>query len=171
MHDKQQWIGTLISFGILFLVLALRMRRMNRAQPMRIEQLWMLPAFFGAVVAVLFWVHPPQGIVRLYAALACAAGLGLGWYRGRHMHLGINLQTRAVCQQGTMAAMIFIFLLVGLRFVARRFAAELGVWQAETAVSVSDLLLALGFGFIAAQRVEMAARAHRLIAAAKVEAE
>jgi hypothetical protein len=163
MHDKQQWIGTLISFGILFLVLALRMRKMRTARPLRIERLWILPAFFGLVVALLYWAHPPQGLFWLYAALALIAGLGLGWYRGKLMHITVDPQTQEICQQSSMAAMIFIFVLVGLRYLARGYAEEMNAQNPEMLYATTDILLAFGLGFISAQRLEMGQRARRLL--------
>jgi hypothetical protein len=167
MHDKQQWIATLLSIGILLLVLTLRMRKMNKARPLRVERLWILPAFYGAVVIALFWVHPPRGIVWAVVAVALAIGLGLGWYRGKLMHIAVDPTTREVSQQGTTAAMIFILLLVGLRYAARAYGAAFGGNDPAAVVAATDLLLALGLGFVVAQRIEMGLRARRLIAAAK----
>jgi uncharacterized membrane protein len=163
MHDKQQWIGTLISFGFLALVLALRARKMNKERPLKVERLWMLPAFYAVVVALLFWSHPPHGQVWLYAGLALAAGLGLGWYRGRLMHIMVDEVTHQVSQRGSMAAMIFIFLLVAVRYAARSLAIDIEGNDPESVVAATDVLLALGLGFIAAQRLEMGLRARALI--------
>ena len=166
-QGDQQWIGTIISFGILALVLALRMRRMKQVRPLKIEQLWMLPAFYALVVAALYFTHPPVGIVWLYALLALGVGALLGWYRGKLMTITVDAQTHEVSQQGSMAAMLFIVALVGLRLIARSFATSGSNVDPAIMFSITDVLLALGFGFITAQRVEMGTRAKALLAEAK----
>jgi hypothetical protein len=167
MHDKQQWVGSLIAIVILLLALALRARRMSQPRPLRIERMWMLPALYGVIVAALYWVHPPHGAVWAMAGAGLLIGAALGWYRGKLMHLSIDAQTQAVMQQGSTAAMIFIFVLVALRFVTRQYAVEVGGDDPEAVLAATDVLLAFGFGFLTVQRVEMSLRAKALIAAAK----
>ncbi len=165
--DLQQWIGPIISFGVLALVLSLRMRRMRKVRPLKIEQLWMLPAFYALVVVALYATHPPHGLVWLYALAALAVGTALGWYRGKLMTITVDAQTHEVSQQGSMAAMLFIFVVVGVRFAVRSFAESGSGMDPAVALSVTDVLLALGFGFVTAQRVEMGMRAKVLLAQAK----
>ena len=168
-QGQQQWIGMVISFGVLAIVLALRMRRMSRASPLKVERLWILPAVYAAIVALLFWAHPPHGLTWLYAALALTIGLVIGWYRGKMMHITVDPETHQVSQQGSRAAMIFILVLVLARFAGRTMAAEIGSGP-DIAVAATDILLASGLGFVTAQRVEMGLRARSLIAKARGEA-
>ncbi len=166
-QDNQQWIGTLVSFGVLALVLALRMRRMRQLRPLRIEQLWMLPAFYAVVLIALYVLHPPHGLVWLYALVALAVGTGIGWYRGKLMTVHVDPQTHEVSQQGSLLAMLFILVVVGMRFAARSLAASEAGGNPAVMISVTDVLLAFGLGFIGAQRIEMGLRAKMLLAKAK----
>ena len=165
-QGQDQWIGTLISFGVLALVLALRMRKMRKAQPLKIERLWLLPAFYALVVAALYYTHPPEGVVWLYALGALGIGLLLGWYRGKMMTISVDPQTHEVSQQSSLAAMLFIAALVGLRFLARSYT---GSADPAAMLSVTDVLLALGFGFISAQRLEVGMRAKEMLAQVRGE--
>lgn len=167
MQDGQQWIGTLISFGVLALVLGLRMRRARKVQPLRIERLWMLPGFYALVVAALFYAHPPVGAVWLYALGALAIGLLAGWWRGKLMAIHVDPQTHELSQQGSLAAMLVILVLVGVRFAARFYMEQGAGSDPAVVISVTDVLLAFGLGFIAAQRLEMGMRARELLARAK----
>lgn len=162
-QDQQQWIGTLVSVALLAVVLALRMRKLKRARPLRLERLWMLPAFYAAVVALLFGVHPPQGKVWLYALAALALGTLLGWYRGKLMHIHVDPQTHALTQQGSAAAMFFILALVALRYAGRSMMQTTMGNSPLVMIAASDVLLAFGLGFVAAQRLEMGLRARALL--------
>ena len=168
MHGmQQQWIGMLVSFGLLAIVLGLRMRRMAKRRPLKVEQLWIMPAFFALIIAALYWVHPPEGMVWLSALLAFLLGLPLGWFRGKLMRIHVDPETHAVSQQGSVAAMMFIFVLVGLRLIGRQMALTTMSESPETMVAASDVLLAFGFGFVTAQRIEMGLRARALLETAR----
>jgi len=166
-QSQQQWIATLFSFAMVALVMALRMRRMRRARQLKVERLWMLPAFYAVLVCLLFWAHPPQGLAWLYALLAFLIGLPIGWWRGKLMHISVDPQTHAVQQQGSQAAMIFILVLVAIRYAARTVAAQVGGSGPNDAYFATDILLALGLGFVVAQRLEMGLRARRLLETAR----
>ncbi|MBO9574800.1 MAG: DUF1453 family protein [Sphingobium sp.] len=166
-QDQQQWMTTIISFGVLALVLTLRMRRARQVRPLKVERLWMLPAFYGVVVALLFVAHPPVGLVWLYSLLAFVLGLALGWYRGKLMTIHVDPETHALSQQGSWAAMLIIFVLVAVRYAARFYMTEGEGVDPDVLVSITDVLLAFGLGFIGAQRLEMGLRARALLAKAK----
>jgi len=166
-QNDQQWVATILSFGLLALVLALRIRRERRMRPLRVERLWVLPAVYAGLVALLFVAHPPVGIVWLYAALALAAGAAAGWYRGTHMAIHVDPQTHAVSQQGSRAAMIVLFLLVLLRYGARGYMENGGDMDPARLMAATDVMLAGALGFVTAQRAEMGLRARALLAQAK----
>ena len=48
-HQNPQWIGMAISFAIIALVIVLRLRRMGKARPLKLEQLWIVPALIGGI--------------------------------------------------------------------------------------------------------------------------
>lgn len=168
-HSSQQWMTTLVSFGLVALVLGLRMLRMRRARPLRVERLWILPAAYAGIVGLLYWSHPPHGLIWLYALLALALGAVLGWWRGKLMRIHVDPQTHAVSQQGSQAAMLFLLVIVAVRYAARLMAIETGAGGGgpQGAFAATDILLALALGFITTQRIEMGLRARRLLAQAR----
>jgi uncharacterized membrane protein YfcA len=163
----QQWIATLVSVVVLVVVLTLRMRKMRQARPLKVEKLWMLPAFYGAVVVALYAVHPPQGLIWLYALAALAVGGALGWFRGKLMSIHVDPETHELSQQGSVSAMLFILVLVALRMGTRFYAESNGGIDPTAMIALTDLLLAFGFGFIGAQRLEMGLRAKVLLEQAR----
>ncbi len=114
-HTSQQWVGMLIPILVIGLVLALRIRKMGRASRLRAERLWILPAVYAAIVAAIFWSHPPHGMTWLYVALGFLIGLPLGWYRGKLMRIRVDPQTHELSQQASPAAMLGIGALVASR--------------------------------------------------------
>jgi hypothetical protein len=166
-QDMQQWIGPIMAVAVALVVLTLRMRKMQQARPLKVERLWMLPAFYGAVAAVLYATHPPQGVVWIYALAALAVGLTLGWLRGKLMVIHVDPETHEVSQQGSRLAMLFIVALVALRFMARAYMGDASEIDPAVMLATTDVLLAFGFGFIAAQRLEMGMRARELLAAVR----
>ncbi|HEY1125242.1 MAG TPA: CcdC protein domain-containing protein [Sphingobium sp.] len=166
-QDMQQWIGPIMAVAVALVVLTLRMRKMQQARPLKIERLWMLPAFYAAVVAALYVTYPPHGVIWLYALAALAVGLTLGWIRGKLMVIHVDPATHEVSQQGSRLAMLFIVVLVGLRFTARAYMGNESQVDPAVMLATTDVLLAFGFGFIAAQRLEMGMRAKELLAEAR----
>jgi CDP-diglyceride synthetase len=163
----QQWIATLVSVVVLVVVLTLRMRKMRQARPLKVEKLWMLPAFYGAIVVALYAVHPPQGLIWIYALAALAVGSALGWFRGKLMSIHVDPETHELSQQGSVAAMLFILVLVALRMGTRFYAESNSGIDPTAMISLTDVLLAFGFGFIGAQRLEMGLRAKALLEQAR----
>jgi len=166
-EDLQQWIGPVLAIAVGLVVLTLRMRKMQQARPLKVERLWMLPAFYGAVAIALYVTHPPQGMVWIYALTALAAGLTLGWIRGKLMAIHVDPETHEVSQQGSRLAMLFIVALVILRFAARAFMGNDADIDPTVMFATTDVLLAFGLGFIGAQRLEMGMRARELLAEAR----
>jgi len=75
-HPAQQsWVGYAITIAIIVVVMALRMRRMGQMRPLKLETLWIVPALYLAVAALMFWQLPPRGGSRLPAPP--------GWRSGR----------------------------------------------------------------------------------------
>ena len=163
-QDVQQWIVPLLAVAVGLVVLTIRMRKMQQARPLKIERLWMLPAFYAAVVVALYVTYPPRGVVWLYALAALAVGLTLGWIRGKLMVIHVDPRTHEISQQGSRLAMLFIVGLVVLRFTARAYMSEESNVDPAVMLATTDVLLAFGFGFIAAQRLEMGMRARELLA-------
>ncbi len=151
-----------IAAGVVLIVLALRWRRTGRAVPLTLERLWIMPALLGAAVAFVFAQMPPHGLGWLFCLIAAGLGAALGWQRGRMMRIAVDPDTHRLSQTSSPAALVLILAIVVLRQAARAGAAA---WLHLDAIALSDMLLALAFGLVAAQRLEMFLRGRRLLRA------
>ena len=120
VHPVQQtWISYAITIGLVVIVMALRMRRMGRMRPLKLDRLWIVPALYFVVAAMMFWQLPPTG----WVAIACVAGLligaAVGWQRGRMMQIHVDAETHALNQKASPAAMLFLLALIAVRALGR----------------------------------------------------
>ncbi|RIA37571.1 uncharacterized protein DUF1453 [Hephaestia caeni] len=159
------WVSYLITAAIVGLVLFFRMRRMNRMRPLKLEQLWIVPALYLGGVVMLLAQHPPQGSGWAVVAIGLVVGAALGWQRGRFMHIHVDPETHALNQRASPAGMLFLVVLI---------AVKMGAQTAGGAIHmnvglITDTLAALALGMFAMQRLEMYLRAKQLLAEARAE--
>lgn len=167
MHNEFSPVSLAVTAAIVILVLALRLRRVGRVQPLRIERLWLLPVVYAVIVAGLVVQSPPDGAAWLYLAVAFVLGAAIGWYRGKTIAITVDPQTHALNQSTSVAGVIFLLLLIVVRYGLRYVAVDEAASWHLSPTTILDLFLVLALGIIAAQRVEMYLRANRLLAAAK----
>jgi hypothetical protein len=55
------WISYAIPLIVIAVVMAIRWKRMSRVRPLKLERLWILPAFYAVVIGFTFSRFPPQG--------------------------------------------------------------------------------------------------------------
>lgn len=151
----------LVTFAAIAVVMALRWRRLRRPQPLKLERLWIFPAFYALVAIALFWAHPPGLYGWLFAAGALGLGALLGWQRGKLMTIEIDPATHALNQRGSPAALLLIVFVVLARMGARALAERGGLHVDPLAVT--DVLIAFALGLFTATRLEMYVRAKRLL--------
>jgi len=157
----QTWISYAISFGIIAVVMALRLRRMGRMRPLKLETLWVVPAMYLAVAALMFWQLPPKGAVALASAAGLAIGAAVGWQRGKMMHIHVDPETHALNQKASPAAMLFLIGLIVVRAAARGMLGQEG--GGVSPAMLTDPLIAFALGMFSVQRIEMYLRAKRLL--------
>lgn len=160
----------LIQYGItalvVGLVLALRIRRMSKARPLTLERLWIVPTLYAVLVGVLLLQGAPSPGGWALCAAALAIGAGLGWQRGKLMHLSVDPATHQLNQKASIGGLLFIVVLIAVKMVG----------QAEgSALHLNVLLLTQAFGVMAlglfsAMRVEMYLRGKRLLEQARAAA-
>jgi len=160
-------IPYLIGIVILVLVMAWRLRRMSQSRPLRLELLWVTPAIFTALTVLLLIPQPPQGIAWVYLAVAFAIGGGLGWWRGKLMHITVDPETHALNTRASPAAMIFIVAIIAIRFALRGVALGQASTLHLTVGVITGLFMAFAVGLFGVQRLEMFLRASRLLAEAR----
>ena len=110
---------------------------------------------------------PPRGLDWLSLILALAVGAGLGWVRGSTMHITVDPQTHALNMRASPAAMILLAALVVLRLGLRSLLVGNATVLHLSAALITDLFLMFAVGLLSVQRIEMAIRARKLLAAAR----
>jgi membrane protein CcdC involved in cytochrome C biogenesis len=156
----QTWISYAISGAIIVVVMALRLRRMGRMRPLKLETLWVVPAVYLAVAGLMFWQLPPKGAAALASIAGLAIGAAVGWQRGKMMHIHVDPETHALNQKASPAAMLFLIGLIVVRAAARSvFGQEGGVNPAM----LTDPLIAFALGMFSLTRLEMYLRAKRML--------
>ena len=165
-HPVQpSWTGYAISIGIIIIVLALRMRGMSKMRPLKLERLWIVPAVYLVVAAIMFVQLPPGGWVAIASLVGLLIGAGIGWQRGKMMHINVDPDTHALNQKASPAAMAFLLLLIAIRAGAR---AVIGGSGAVSPAMLTDPLIAFALGMFTLTRLEMYLRGKRLLQEARV---
>ena len=164
-HPPQQtWLSYAVTGAIVLLVLGLRLRRAGQMRPLKLESLWVVPALYLAVAAIMFVQLPPHGWVWIACGAGLALGAALGWQRGRLMHISVDPETHALNQKASPAALLFLVALIAVRFIGRSMA---GSGAHVSPAMLTDPLIAFALGMFTLQRVEMYIRARRLLADAR----
>jgi type III secretory pathway component EscS len=161
VHQVQpSLISYAIPIAIVVIVLALRMRRMGKMRPLKLETLWVVPALYLVIGALMFWSLPPTGGVLIASIVGILIGAAVGWQRGKMMHIHVDPETHALNQKASPAAMIFLIALIIIRSGAR---AVLGQTGGVSPAMLTDPLIAFALGMFTLTRVEMYLRAKRLL--------
>jgi len=158
-----QTTTTLITFAIILVVVGLRLRRMSQMRPLRLEMMWIMPAILSILFLTLLYAYRPTNTDWLWIAASAAVGAAIGWYRGKMMQIHVDPETHALNQKASPLAMLFILLIIGVRYGLRAEAPALGL----NINLVTDASVAFAVGMFTAVRVEMFIRAKRLLAEAK----
>jgi len=160
----QTWISYAITIGVIIVVMALRMRRMGKMRPLKLETLWVVPAIYLVVAVLMFVQLPPTGWVAIAAAIGLVIGAGVGWQRGKMMHIHVDPETHALNQKASPAAIFVLSALILVRMAARSL---LGQESGVSPAMLTDPLIAFALGMFTLQRVEMYLRAKRLVEEAR----
>src|SRR5690348_11960039 len=97
----QTWITYAVTIGIIIVIMALRMRGMSKMRPLKLETLWVVPALYLVVAALMFWSLPPTGSVAIACVVALLIGAAVGWQRGKMMHIHVDPETHALNQKAS----------------------------------------------------------------------
>lgn len=154
---------------IIAVVLFFRLRSVGKARRLRLERLWILPAFYTAIVGFVFWSAPPHGLTWLWCLVALGVGAGLGWWRGKLMRVDVDPVTHELSQTVSPAALIFIVALIAIRSASRAMAVQMAGPGHAGLMAATEILMAFALGFIAFQRVENFLRARRMLAEARAK--
>ncbi len=156
----QSWISFAVTIAVIVVIMGLRLRRMGRMRPLKLGSLWIVPAMYLVVAAIMFTAFPPTGPIILGSLAALAIGAVLGWQRGKMMHIEVDQDTRSLNQRASPASMIFLLVLICVRMALRQ---VVGQGSGVTPAMITDPLIAFALGILTLQRVEMYLRAKRLL--------
>jgi len=137
---------------------------MGQMRPLNLNSLWIVPALYLVVAALMFFQLPPTGWVAIASAAALAVGAAVGWQRGKMMHIHVDPETHALNQKASPAAMIFLIALIVVRTTAR---SVLGQESDISPAMLTDPLIAFALGMFSLTRLEMYLRAKRLLEEAR----
>lgn len=160
----QGWISSAITIVIVMVVLGIRMRGMGKMRPLKLGSLWVVPALYLVVAALMFAQLPPIGWVAIASIVGLLAGAAVGWQRGKMMHIHVDPETHALNQKASPAAMFFLIALIIIRTGAR---SVLGATSAVSPAMLTDPLIAFALGMFTLTRLEMYLRAKRLLEEAR----
>jgi hypothetical protein len=169
---QQQALQLFLPILILVPVLYLRMRRMSKAQPLKLGRLWIRPAIILAVTALVLLAPQPghHAVLRHFLAqdwawLTLAAGLGgiAGWYWGRTMAIEVHPEDGTLMVTGGQAAILVMVVLILFRMGLRTgLAVEARTWHLDVLL-ISDALIVFTAGLFSLRSVEMYLRARRVM--------
>jgi hypothetical protein len=148
-----------IPVAVFVVIFGLRARRMSQMRPLKLGQLWIVPAIYLVLVAATFVATPPTVTGWMVALAALLVGAALGWQRGRMMAIHVDPETHALSQKGSPIAILFLLAIIGVKLAVQGEGRSLGF---DVAL-VTDAALALALGMFTATRVEMYFRAKRLL--------
>ena len=160
----QTWISYAITIGIIVIVMAIRMRNMSKMRPLKLGTLWVVPALYLAVAAMMFAQLPPTGWVAIASVVGLLIGAAIGWQRGKMMQIHVDPETHALNQKASPAAMFFLIALIIVRAGAR---SVLGQDSNISPAMLTDPLIAFALGMFTLTRLEMYLRAKRLLEEAR----
>lgn len=160
----QGWISYVVTIGIVVMVMGFRMRRMGETRPLKLGGLWIVPALYLLVAALMFAQLPPTGGVAIASVVGLAIGAAVGWQRGKMMHIHVDPETHALNQKASPTAMIFLVVLIVVRMGARNL---LGQEGGVSPAMLTDPLIAFALGMFTLTRLEMYLRAKRLLEEAR----
>jgi hypothetical protein len=168
---QQQTLQLFLPILILLPVLYFRFRRMAKAQPLKLGQLWVRPAFIIAATAIiLFLPQPGQHVIRhllpqdwTWLVLAGAVGGVAGWYWGRTMAIEVHPEDGTLMVRGGQAAIMVLGILILFRMGLRTgLAMEGRAWHLDVLL-LSDASIVFTAALFTLRSIEMYIRARRVI--------
>jgi hypothetical protein len=171
---QHQLIQLFLPIAILLPVLYFRMRRMSRAQPLKLNRLWIRPAIIlGVVALVLLAPQPGHHAVRHFVmqdwswlALAAAMGTVGGWYWGRTMAIDVHPEDGTLMVTGGQAAILVLVVLVLIKLGLNTGLAVEGKALNLDALLISDASIIFTAALFTVRAAEMYIRARRIMARA-----
>jgi hypothetical protein len=165
-HGWTAYLPLLIFAG----VMAWRFRNLQKARPLRLPLLWIMPLIVTAAVCLALAAMPPGGLGWLALAAGFAVGGAIGLQRARMMRLhieGEGDEARVMVRQSPLALVLILAV-----FAARRLLLPTGSMAMQgaghptaTALLLTDAMLGLALGMVVLSRWVLWQRARAMVAA------
>jgi hypothetical protein len=171
---EHQILQLFLPILILLPVLYFRLRKMTKARPLKLRQLWFRPALILAVtVMVLFAPQPGQHVARhfmtqdwIWLTLAAVLGGVAGWYWGRTMAIEVHPEDGTLMVTGGQAAIVVMAVLILFRLGLRTgLAMEGQAWHLDVLL-LSDASIVFTAALFTMRSIEMFIRAKRVMGTA-----
>jgi len=164
----------LLTYVIPILVIApllyLRLRRMMKPQPLKLNRLWIRPAIILLVGFGVVGAAPPPPADWPWFILAALAGAVLGWQWGRLMAIHVDPEKGTLMTRGSQAALIVMVLLLAVRLGIRAgVRMEATAWHLDAALVTDGFIVFSAFLF-GVRGLEMYLRAGKVLAESRTKA-
>jgi hypothetical protein len=169
---QHQLLQLLLPILIILPLLYFRMRKLTKAQPLKLDRLWIRPALVLAIAALVLFVplaagQPMQVLTPLdwaWLGIAGALGAAAGWLWGRTMAIEVHPEDGSLIVRSGQAAILLLAGLILFRMGLRTgLAAEARAGNINMLL-VSDLSIVFSALLFTMRSVEMYLRAKRVMA-------
>ena len=165
-HAQANPLSYVIPILVILPLIYLRLRKMMRPQPLKLNRLWIRPVLILALgVSAIGAALPPVADLPWFV-LAALIGGALGWQWGRLMAIHIDPANGTLMTRGSQAALIVMVLLLALRVGLRAgLNMEAAAWHLD-AVLITDGFIVFTAFLFGVRGLEMYLRARRVLAEA-----
>ena len=160
-------LQTILPLAVIAFVMALRLRSMKKARPLKVRTLWVAPVFLVGLAGATLVAAPLSAMGLSIGAVALIVGGLIGWQRGKLIHIDRDPATGDLTQQASPAAVILLIGIIGLRYALRNYfdlTPGADGRMSGQALLITDALLLFAVGLLVATRIEMMIRARRILA-------
>jgi hypothetical protein len=165
-HAQPNPLTYLIPILVILPALYLRLRRMMKPTPLKLNRMWIRPVIFLAVGVAVLAASPPPAQAWFWFALAGLLGGVLGWQWGRIMAIHVDPKTGTLMTRGSQAAMVMMVILLAVRTGLRAGVRMEGSALHLDAAMISDISIVFGAMLFGLRGLEMFLRARRVLARA-----
>jgi Protein of unknown function (DUF1453) len=164
-HVQPNALNYVVPILVLLPLIYLRLRKMMRPQPLKLNRLWIRPVVILALgISALGAALPPVTDLPWFG-VAVLVGGALGWQWGRLMAIHVDPTNGTLMTRGSQAALIVMVLLLALRIGLRAgLNLEAAAWHLD-AVLITDGFIVFTAFLFGVRGLEMYLRARRVLAA------
>ena len=166
MHPTAWW-QPFLPFVAIAVVLALRLRNINRTRRMHLGRLLVAPIIVGLLAIYLFMSVPPDGAGLAIFAVGLAVGAAIGWQRARLMKVSYDPASNTFSlKQSPLAVVLLIAIMLLRRLALPGVAMSGGATNIPRALGLINGLIGFGLGTVMAHNLELWLRARAMRAKA-----